>query len=574
MKACKTTSLVSNLFTGTNLLAELQLSHTNLSNRAYNTSITVVRDKGQLLPLTNVLANDDELLLLTPLLKPLPASAASQHFSELLSDTPPDSTSLWAPNASIMSGERVFRELGRSLARRRNGRLLHTSYTANGVRPVHEDLISRASAVIIVTADSNRNLYQNGFTKHVSMICRTQASINSDRKEKPLVVVSVSSPYDFAADLSIGTYICTYDFTEIALQALAKVLYGELVPSGSLPGTMGHSQKTHQSRQHWLVETWNETRDFGALDSLLRQIRDDNSFPARSELTSVTASHIILNHPGVEEAHFVVRNSSTKELYGFCATYYFKTIGTAVIGVILVSPGRRRLSIGHSLHNRAIRALVQCKGVKRLQLGSRLPNIYLGIPTGNPIDRKKLRQWFANMGWNMLLSRPVCSLVLSNLQSWIPPEGVRNGLKNKDVQYDLVYGTEYADTILDHIKSSSRQGVSEIYKMALADKTSCGIIRAKNPTDGALLGTVVLYKGESKLATHIPAIMDTKVSTGGISCPVISTAAGEYTMLMQGLILLGIRQIKMQGSLAVLLDCVRLNLLLLRSCLLGSLTCF
>jgi hypothetical protein len=44
------------------------------------------------------------------------------------------------------------------------------------------------------------------------------------RSEKPLAVVSVSSPYDFAMDPSIGTYICTYDFTETALQALVKVL--------------------------------------------------------------------------------------------------------------------------------------------------------------------------------------------------------------------------------------------------------------------------------------------------------------------------------------------------------------
>ncbi len=94
-----------------------------------------------------------------------------------------------------MSGEGVFRELGRSLARARHGKLLHTSYTANGVRPgqyqsppfsrsftlfccllsglsavltsprkVHENLINRASSIVLVTADANRNLYQAGFT--------------------------------------------------------------------------------------------------------------------------------------------------------------------------------------------------------------------------------------------------------------------------------------------------------------------------------------------------------------------------------------------------------------------------
>jgi beta-N-acetylhexosaminidase len=82
-----------------------------------------------------------------------------------------------------MSGEGVFRELGRSLARQRSGRVLHTSYTANGVRPVHENLINRASAVIVLTADANRNLYQNGFTKHVSMICNMQYSAGGEKRE-------------------------------------------------------------------------------------------------------------------------------------------------------------------------------------------------------------------------------------------------------------------------------------------------------------------------------------------------------------------------------------------------------
>lgn len=105
--------------------------------------------------------------------------------------------------------------VGRSLARARNGKLLHTSYTANGVRPVHENLINRASSIIIVTADANRNLYQSGFTKHVAMMC---SMLRASGQKKSLVVVSVSSPYDFAMDKTIGTYICTFDFTETAMQ--------------------------------------------------------------------------------------------------------------------------------------------------------------------------------------------------------------------------------------------------------------------------------------------------------------------------------------------------------------------
>ena len=195
---------------GIDYLETLQPSHTALSTKAYNCSITVVRDKNRLLPLTNILESEEELLLLTPLVKPLAASAASRALSDVATAyAHSPEPAAWERSASVMSGERVFRELGRSLARQRNGRVLHTSYTANGVRPVHENLINRASAIIVVTADANRNLYQHGFTKHVSMICNMQYTTGGERREKPLIVVAVSSPYGKKLHVRTGCEIYT-----------------------------------------------------------------------------------------------------------------------------------------------------------------------------------------------------------------------------------------------------------------------------------------------------------------------------------------------------------------------------
>ncbi|PVI01392.1 glycoside hydrolase family 3 protein [Periconia macrospinosa] len=540
---------------GINYLETLQPSHTALSTKAYNGSISVVRDKNRLLPLSNILDTEDELLLLTPLVKPLAASAASKILSESANNSSPEPAA-WAQSSSVMSGERVFRELGRSMARQRNGRVLHTSYTANGVRPVHENLINRASAIVIVTADANRNLYQSGFTKHVSMICNMQYTIGGEKREKPLIVVAVSSPYDFAMDSSIGTYICTYDFTETALNSLVKVLFGEITPTGSLPGTISKSQKLHPSKQHWLVEAFNEDRDANALDALITAVMEGTPPNQRSELSSATSNSFILHHQEVEESHFVVRNSSTQALYGFCSTYFFKSTGTGVIGALFVDPARRKLSIGHSLHNRAIRTLLQKDGIRRFQLGSRLPSIFLGIPTGHGTERKRLRSWFANLGWNAALSRPICNMVARNLQTWSPPEGMAKSLAGAGSQFDLVYGWDFAGPILDHIKTSNRQGLAEVYKLALSDPTACGIIRAKRPEDGALVGTVVLYNHHSRLSEFIPPLKDLNEAAGGISSPVISPGVGEYSTLLQGLVLLGMRQIKAQGCNACLLDYV------------------
>jgi len=122
--------------------------------------------------------------------------------------------------------------------------------------------------------------------------------------------------------------------------------------------------------------------------------------------------------------------------------------------------------------------------------------------------------------------------------------------------FELVYGWNYATEVLDHIKTSNRQGLAEVYKLALIDPQACGILQAKRPEDGTLVGTVVLYNMQSRLSEFVPAMKDTNELTGGISSPVISPAVGEYSTLLQGLILLGMRQIKKQGCNACVLDYV------------------
>ena len=127
---------------GISLLSKLHPSHLALSRKAYDDSITVMRDKEKLLPLSTSMHPSEELLLLTPLVKPLPASSLTKSLlnSKINGHSmTPTNHDHWVhktrDRSVIMSGEGVFREFGKELARSRNGKLLHTSYTANGVRP-------------------------------------------------------------------------------------------------------------------------------------------------------------------------------------------------------------------------------------------------------------------------------------------------------------------------------------------------------------------------------------------------------------------------------------------------------
>jgi beta-N-acetylhexosaminidase len=149
---------------------------------------------------------------------------------------------------------------------------------------------------------------------------------------------------------------------------------------------------------------------------------------------------------------------------------------------------------------------------------------------------------------------------MRNLQSWSPPEGMAQSLQGAGAEFDLVRGWEHSRAILDHIKTNNRQGLAEVYKLALADPVSCGIVRAIRPEDGSIVGTVVLYNATSSLAEFIPALKDEASSdvevaaSGGVSSPVVSPSAGEYATILQSLILLGVKQVKKQGCASCVLD--------------------
>lgn len=405
---------------------------------------------------------------------------------------------------------------------------------------VHENLIHRASCIIIVTADANRNLYQAGFTKHVAMMC---SMLRASGQKKSLIVVAVSSPYDFAMDKTVGTYVCTFDFTETAMFALVRALFGEFQPHGTLPGTLRKSKKVVKSRQHWLVENYNRDRDGRGLDDLLQGLARASA-PSHQYLQTTTASAFELFNPAIEESHFVVRNSSTHALYGFCATYYTKSIG--VIGAIFVDPSKRNVSIGRSLHRRALRSLIQRRGIKKVQLGMSFPGVYLGIPVDDSIA---LKTWFASSGWDTQFPKRLTNMIINDLAIWSAPEGLLQSIQRASISFDLIHGLDNAESVLNHVATHANPEVYELYKYALSETKTCGVIRAKSPVD-SLLGTIIVCAPGSHLVGYIPALQPSRgrhESIGGILAPIVPSTA-QANLVLQGLALMGVRQNKAHKS--------------------------
>ncbi|TVY54082.1 Beta-hexosaminidase, partial [Lachnellula cervina] len=533
---------------GLDYLADVKRSHTELARATYQNSISLLRDEKHLLPLSNIIQDSESLLLLTPLLtttSPKGNTPGSTAVCSPIQDVPHHSPSL-------ISGEELFSTLGTTLARRRNGKVLHTSYTANGVELLHENLLNRASAVIVITADANRNHYQIGFTRHIAMVCNSRPISNLKRKT-PLIVVSVSSPYDFAIDQSVGTYICTYDFTDIAMNALVSVLCGDEIPRGVLPGAPNKLQKATKVRQYWPVEDFDRARDEFALGLLIKAIVEGMPQHRRSQLQETTPTSFLLQNSRIEESHLVVRNSTTQEIYGFCSTYFFKESATAVIGALFVHGMRRNLSIGHSLHERAKRVLLGKPGVKSVQIGSILPSMFMGIPADDAGKHRRLSRWFLDRGWKRSSAGLAHSMIIRDLSRWSPSAKLTDNAQTSSVAYDALPSTSYSDLILEHVRANSSQNEIELYKLALADPRAYQVVLAKSFPSNKILGCGIICYGRSSLAEFLPVLRTTR-DGGGILAPVISLSNENYVPILQGLLICGIRRIKAQG-----LNCCVLN---------------
>ncbi|KAI1627931.1 beta-N-acetylglucosaminidase [Exophiala viscosa] len=539
---------------GLDVLSALRLSHSALSKMAYRRSITLLRDKSHLIPLTDLSLGPNEVLLLSPLLKPLHASAVKGE--GLAGSMGVCSDDVFQSSTAIMQGEETFTDFGRRLGHRLKCKVLHTSYTAHGLCSVHENLISRAGAVIVLTADAHRNHYQSGFTKHVAMICNSQFCASNERREKPLIVVSVSSPYDFAVERSIGTHLCTYDFTRPALDSLVDILTGVCTPEGTLPGT-GRKKRHHaKSAHYWLVEEWSRERDEKALNNLIRAVVEGMPSHRRSALVGSTTDSFLVCRTGIGEAHFVVRNSSTGALYGFCSTYFLADSGTGVIGALFVDPTRRDQSIGNSLHERAKRALLGRSNLKSIQLGSGFPTTFLGLPADDPGERQRLRAWFGKRGYDISASHLVCRMILRNLSSRSPEAEIIEVLRESMIGYDTVSDPGDANIVMDFVQKHSSRGEAELYKIATADRKAYPIIRARDLNDGSILGCTILCDGRSLLAQYLPVLRDSTEVSGGLLSLLTRPAATDANTVLQGLVLYGIQRIKAQGLRTCVLDMV------------------
>jgi beta-N-acetylhexosaminidase len=170
--------------------------HRAVAQEIAERSIRLVRDEQGLLPLR--VAADQRVLVLMPNPKDL---------------TPADTSSYESPSLKNWW-------VGQP------GTIEELRYDSQPESTEIAALVERARQADLVIVGTINAYDQPGQSELVNALCALQ---------KPLIVVALRMPYDLAVFPRVGTYLCTYSVLPPSMQALARVLLGEISAVGMLP---------------------------------------------------------------------------------------------------------------------------------------------------------------------------------------------------------------------------------------------------------------------------------------------------------------------------------------------------
>lgn len=439
---------------------------------------SILWDNQDCLPLGRIISNNDNILLLTPVVVP----------------TSPDPDSSQDP----------FEILGLALSERLPS-VRHVPYTkSQGITGVHVAFIKRAKAVIFVVTEfsDTDGKAQVELADMVNEVCDTQPQV---------IVACCSLLEDDIRRSEYPTVLRTIGYRQPDLTAVASLLLDGAQDRSDEAGSNPISRPPDAS-QRWTVQPWDSARDLGETHSLWL-----GSLPRKFHLDQPTLAGL-LDRKGYAMHHIV--RAPNGDLVGFCATFTTfadsgedRLIGS--IAALLVRKGYQGRGIGRSLHDEAFSQIHRTRGVNRIQLGSSYPRLLYGLP----METTDLG-WFRERGWTVNGPGPGQGRLVTD---WVlrfaemPPLKLSSaGLSFRSCE--IADAQEVLNTVSKESAKKSFLGWYDIYAKVV-DSSHMGDVILGFEGD-TLVATAITYipSGGSPLAADLPWANNLGADVGGVTC--------------------------------------------------------
>jgi hypothetical protein len=152
--------------------------------------------------------------------------------------------------------------------------------------------------------------------------------------------------------------------------------------------------------------------------------------------------------------------------------------------------------------------------------------------------------------------KKLSNLVLGELDPRNMPSDALSKIKEAGLTFDLVQGSGHPESnrVVSPVQQHASPEVAELYSLAMRGYSACGIVRVKGP-DGAILGATVVRAARSLMTTFILMLDSREGDTGGILAP-LSYQKSDESLVMQALVLVGLRPNKAHGARRIVLASV------------------
>lgn len=337
-------------------LVSINKATAELAKEAYSRSVTLVRSRANLLPLSK----SSWIVFLFP-----------------GSNT---------PAGGAVDGEGLGRKgsfdatVFLRTIHRYNQTAVEIRYGTEGLSAEQWSFVESADVVIFASINARESPYQRAL------------GLELPKRTRALIAIAACNPYDFLEDPSIETYLTTYEPTVEAFVAATDVIFGAAPAKGILP--VGPKEIT---KCPITVSPFDLEKDLNQLAVVW------NASIPTYPLTSGRLRTLLDRTTG---HHFVAYSGPT--LVGFCLAYTTVNGGitSGQVAALAVAPEYQGKGVGTALITETRAWFRKNFGFNRLALGSAFPRFWPGIPTDLP---SQVQDFFVHRGFrlNSLNSRSV-----------------------------------------------------------------------------------------------------------------------------------------------------------------------